>query len=145
MDSAGLGVSLPVPDDVSNEALFKVLVRKVRNPQEFLPVTDVTATDITLASGREGVAREMTLGGRKIFEDIYWDEGTLAVHFVDTGDARGTEIVNQILVDETGGRSLGFWKANVETGERLPWDVPKSAASRAIQGCIDKARDAGSA
>ena len=63
--------------------------------------------------------REMSLGTRRIVENIYYDESTFCVRFVVyPDDGTHTEHVNIITFAENGKRSLEFFARNSETLER---------------------------
>lgn len=117
--AAGLGIALEIPDEISTEKVWQVLLIKIKQPNLFLPVTDVVTR--TSDDGL-GTYREMSLGPNRIIENIYADESLLEVNFNVTNDPE--EHVNIITIDKSGKRMLEFYKRNSETKERVFWTVP---------------------
>lgn len=115
----------------------KVLTHKVLHPDHYLPVTDV----ITRPSddGR-GTYREMSLGPRRIIENIYCDEAALEVLFVVV-DAP-TEHVNVITTDAQGKRLLEFYLRDKVSKLRVPWPAPKAVALGGISKVLAAAASA---
>lgn len=130
----GLGVSQTIAEDISTEQVWKALLIKIKEPNLFLPVTDV----ITRPSedGR-GTYREMSLGPNRIIENIYADEALLEVKFVVENDI--VEHVN-IIHTNNGVRTLEFYKRHSQTGERVQWDAPKQVGLGGIEKVLEKAR-----
>lgn len=100
----GGGAVLVIPDDVTTEKVWKALVLKITRPDIFVP-----ATDLILRTNVDGSTyREMTVGGKRMIENVYIDEAKLEIRaeIVDGED----EYVNCIVVDETGDRYIELYK-----------------------------------
>ncbi len=116
---AGHGVSQEIPDEITTESVWKVLLIKIKEPNLILPVTDVSWR---ISDDGLGIYREMSSGPRRVRENIYSDENMHEVIFklIDEPD----EIVNLISTHpETGKRSLEFFRRNSTTKERVHWAV----------------------
>ena len=113
-----------------------MLVDKVQHPDSYLPVTDVVARPS--ADGR-GTYREMSLGARRIIENIYEDEAALLVRFVVVDAA--TEHVNEITTDAAGVRRLEFYLRDSATRARVHWNAPMAAALGGIAKVLAKAAE----
>ena len=137
VELVGLGASTVIPEEISIEQVWKVLLIKIQQPNLFLPVTDVVTRP---SDDGKGTYREMSLGpNRRISENIYFDESKLEVKFVVADDI--IEHVNIIHTNATNGeRTLEFYKRHSQTGERTPWDVPKSVCLTAQARMFEIAR-----
>ena len=133
---AGMGVGMEIPENISSEKIWQILLIKITQPNLFLPVTDVISRP-----GDDGRStyREMSMGPNRIIENIYTDESIFEVNFdVVTDD---TEIVNVILTDTaTGKRTLEFYKRSSSTKERLHWAVPAKIGRAACDKIFEMAR-----
>ncbi len=132
---AGLGKGLEIPDDISNEKVWQVLLIKIQQPSLFLPVTDVVTRP---SDDGAGTYREMSMGPNRITENIYTDESIYEVNFSVANDEN--DHVNIILTDATGKRTLEFYKRNSTTKERVPWTVPAHVALGGITKVLEMAR-----
>jgi hypothetical protein len=131
-----LGAGMEIPEDIATDKVWAVLLVKIKQPNLFLPVTDVVTRP---CEDGVGTYREMSMGPTRIIEHIYYDENILEVNFNVTNDE--DEHVNIILVDkDTGKRTLEFFKRNSTTKERVQWDVPKHIALAGIVKIFDMAR-----
>ncbi len=130
----GLGVSQPIAEDISTEQVWKALLIKIKEPNLFLPVTDVVTRP---SDDGRGTYREMNVGPNRIIENIYADEALLEVKFVVKDDI--IEHVN-IVHTNNGVRTLEFYKRHSQTGERVQWDAPKRLALGGIEKVLEKAR-----
>jgi hypothetical protein len=108
----------------------------VQHPASYLPVTDVVTRPS--ADGR-GTYREMSLGARRIIENIYEDEAALTVRFVVVDAA--TEHVNEITTDAAGVRRLEFFVRDTATRARVHWAAPKAVALGGIAKVLAKAAE----
>jgi hypothetical protein len=109
-----------------------VLVHKVQHPEHYLPVTDVLARP---SDDGKGTYREMSLGPRRIIENIYCDESKLV------GVDAPSEHVN-LITDAHGVRRLEFFLRDKATKERVPWEVPKAVAVGGIAKVLAAAKAA---
>lgn len=143
-ESAGQGISIRIEDGVSNDDVWEVLLNKIQNPDLFLPVVDVVKR---VSDDGNGTYREMTTAfqvahgmpsERRIIENIYADKDRLEVRFRHVDDEN--EVVNAILVDETGQRRLEYFLRNAASRERVHWAAPKKVGLGGIQSVLDKAR-----
>ena len=135
IEEAGLGAAKEIPEDVSNEKVWQALLIKIKQPNLFLPVSDIVTRP---SDDAIGTYREMSLGPRRIIENIYTDDSIFEVKFVVTNDP--TEHVNIIHTDaSTGKRTLEFYLRDKTTKERLLWHVPKHVALGGIQKVIEMA------
>ncbi len=84
----------------------------------------------------------MSLGPRRIIEDIYWVPELLEVQFKVVNSPN--EHINAITteVDESGVeiRKLEFFYRVKETKERIHWEAPKDVALGGIMKVIEMAR-----
>ena len=136
VELVGLGAGTTIPEEITTEQVWKVLLLKIEQPNLFLPVTGVITRP---TDDGKGTYREMSMGPHTICENIYTDESKLEVKFVVTDDI--IEHVNIIHTNATSGeRTLEFYKRHSQTGERTPWEVPKSACLDAIAKVLDYAR-----
>ena len=126
-EEAGLGAAQEIPPSTRTSDVWAVLEQKVQRPDLFLPVTDVVARP---SDDGRGTYREMTLGERRIVENIYCDAAKHEVLFVVVDAA--TEHVNLITTDAEGVRRLEFFLRDKATLERAPWHVPKAVAMGGI-------------
>jgi hypothetical protein len=133
---AGLGIKMEIPDDISTEKVWEVLLIKIKQPNLFLPVTDVVTR---VSDDGLGTYREMSMGPNRIVENIYADESKLEVSFVVIDDP--TDHVNIIHTDAvTGTRTLEFYKRNTKTQERVHWSVPAKIGLTGMEKIFDMAR-----
>lgn len=137
VELAGLGAAMDIDADISTPAVWKVLVHKTLHPDAYLPVTDVFTRP---SDDGKGTYREMSLGPRRIIENIYCDEAALEVLFVVV-DAP-TEHVNVITTGADGARRLEFFLRDKATRERVPWEAPKAVALGGIAKVLAAARAA---
>ena len=131
----GLGAGMEIPEEISTDKVWAVLLIKIKQPNLFLPVTDVVTRPIEGG----GTYREMSMGPSRIIENIYYDESILEVNFNVTNDQN--EHVNTILVDNNGKRTLEFFKRNSVTKERVEWAVPKQTVLTGMVKIFDMARN----
>ena len=133
----GLGAWLPIEDDLSNDDVWKVLLEKIRNPQLFLPVTDVISRP---SDDGLGIYREMTIPSMnaRMIENIYADESILEVKFIRTDTP--LEHVN-IITNENGVRKLEFFQRDSVSKERVSWNVAKDMALGGISKVLNRARE----
>ncbi len=136
IEEAGLGVNLEIPTEISNEKLWDALIIKIEKPQLMLPVTDVIHR---VSDDGVGTYREMSVGPKRMIENIYSDKLIWEVVFKSvTGD---TEIVNIINTNTaTGVRNLEFFMRDSITKERIHWAAPKSLGLGGIQKTLELAR-----
>lgn len=133
---AGMGIAMDIPDDITTEKVWQVLLVKIKQPNLFLPVTDVVTR---VSDDGVGTYREMSLGPNRITENIYYDETILEVNFIVANDPN--EHVNIIVVDkDTGKRTLEFYKRNSDTKERVHWAVPAKTGLAGMGKIFDMAR-----
>lgn len=135
-EEVGLGVAMEIPDEISTEKVWEVLLIKIKQPNLFLPVTDVVTRP---SDDGLGIYREMSIGPNRITENIYANEALHEVVFNVIND--DTEHVNIIMPNqETGGRTLEFFKrltSNKE--ERVHWNAPKKLALGGIAKVLEMA------
>ena len=137
-EQVGFGFLMEVPGDVSTEKLWEVMLTKIKQPELFLPVTDVVwrPTD----DGR-AIYREMSMGPHRMIEDIFSDNSKFEVIFVVTNASEMEDHINVINIDATTGvRSLEFYKRHSETKERTWWAPPKKMVEVAMNKMFDMAR-----
>ena len=137
-EQVGFGFSMEVPGDVSTEKLWEVMLIKIKQPELFLPVTDVVwrPTD----DGR-AIYREMSMGPHRMIEDIFSDSTKFEVNFVVTNASEPEDHINVINIDAaTGVRSLEFYKRHSETKGRTWWAPPKKMVEVAMNKMFDMAR-----
>jgi hypothetical protein len=132
----GLGASQVIENDITTENVWQVLQIKIKEPNLFLPVSDVVHRP---SDDGLGIYREMSIGPKRVKENIYADERNLEVKFVVINE--NNEHVNKIHIDpETGVRTLEFYKRDSTTKERIHWSAPKKIAVEGIQNCLEMAR-----
>ncbi len=132
VEQVGLGAGIPIPDDITTDAVWEILIDKISHPYRYLPVTDV----ITRPSDDGiGTYREMSLGPRRIIENIY--HKPYEVKFCVTNDE--SEHVNVIHI-EPNNRSVEFYLRNTKTLERMHWSAPKPMVLAAITKIYEAAR-----
>ena len=137
-EAVGLGASMQIEATLPSEAVWAVLLRKIREPSLFLPVKDVLTRP---SHDGVGTYREMTMtsSGARMIENIYTTEALYEVRFVVVDDPH--EHVNIISTDPaTGERKLEFYKRVAATKERIPWAVPMAVALGGIKAVLDMAR-----
>ena len=138
-ETVGLGASIEIDATLPSEAVWTVLLRKVREPSLFLPVQDVLTRP---SQDGAGTYREMTMtsSGARMIENIYTRGAPLyEVRFVVVDDPH--EHVNIITTDAaTGTRRLEFYKRVAVTKERVPWAVPMAVALGGIKAVLNMAR-----
>lgn len=133
---AGMGIKMEIPEDIPTENVWKVLLIKIKQPDLFLPVTDVVTRP---SDDGRGTYREMSMGANRIIENIYTDESIYEVNFSVENDE--TDHVNIILTDPTTGkRTLEFYKRNSATKERVFWAGPAAIGLGGIRKVLDMAR-----
>lgn len=136
VEQVGLGVAATIPTDVTTKQVWQALVIKIKQPNLFLPATDIFTRP---SDDGKGTYREMSVGPARILENIYADESLLEVKFIVTDDV--IEHVNIIHTDATTGeRTLEFYKRHSLTGERVFWDVPKQGGLGAINKVLEYAK-----
>lgn len=134
VEPVGLGVSQNIAEDISTAQVWKALLIKIKEPNLFLPVSDVTTRP---SDDGRGTYREMSIGPNRMIENIYADEALLEVKFVVEGDV--IEHVN-IIHAKDGVRTLEFYKRHSQTGERVHWDAPKRLALGGVEKVLEMAR-----
>ncbi len=137
IEEAGLGIAKDIPDDISNEKLWQVLLIKIKQPNLFLPVGDVVTR---VSDDGLGIYREMTLlsTGSKIIENIYTNDSILEVSFSVVNDP--TDHVNIIHTDANGRRTLEFYKRSTSTKERVHWAGPAKIGLAGMVKMFEMAR-----
>lgn len=131
----GLGIAMPIPDDITSEQVWKALLIKIKQPDLFLPVSEVVTRP---SDDGVGTYREMSMGNTRIIENIYTNESIFEVNFSVISDP--TDHVNVILTDPAGRRTLEFYKRNTESKERVHWTVPATVAMGGINKVLEMAR-----
>lgn len=136
-EAVGMGVSMEIPEEIPTAKVWEALLIKIKQPNLFLPVTDVVTRP---SDDGLGVYREMSIGPKRIFENIYANEELLEVVFNVIDD--DNEHVNIILVEEgTGRRTLEFYKRlSSNKNERVHWDAPKKIGLGGVAKVLEMAR-----
>eukprot|EP01088_Endostelium_zonatum_P009293 TRINITY_DN2248_c0_g1_i1.p1 TRINITY_DN2248_c0_g1~~TRINITY_DN2248_c0_g1_i1.p1 ORF type:complete len:137 (+),score=41.25 TRINITY_DN2248_c0_g1_i1:136-546(+) len=123
----GLGVTVAIGKDVDQGKIWASMVDKIYHPDKFLPVSNVKSED------KDGyVYREMTARGEVIKENIYSNEVTGEIAFVDVGNG---ETVYNVYHKSEG--TIEYWRSKSRGGERIFWEAPASAIRGAIQKTVD--------
>jgi hypothetical protein len=123
VEIVGLGVQSPIPIQAPAERVWEVMIDKVYNTGNYLPVTDVKTKDIIPG---QHVYREMTLNGKIIKENIYLDKSHYEIRFAVVGE---DQIHINHYYPDTG--ILEYWQENGK-GERILWEAPKASGLAAI-------------
>ena len=141
MEVTGLGAGIDIDELVTTDAVWKVLLLKIEQPQLFLPVTDVIYRK---SDDGLGTYREMTVNAngatKRMLENIYSDYGVLEVVFrvIDSN----LEHVNTIRNNpDTGKRMLEFYQRSISTKERISWEVPRELALGGIRKVLVRAAE----
>ena len=136
-DEAGMGCSMDIPVYIPTEKVVEILKHKILYPNDYLPVTDITTR---VSEDGLGTYREMSLGERRIIENIYYDEVKYEVRFETFPSTPPfLEHVNIITFGSNGERALEFYARNAKTLERVHWHAPKSVALGGIKNVLLKA------
>lgn len=120
----GFGVQSTTPIKASPERVWKAMVDKMYNTSKYLPVTDVKITD---KDHEKEVYREMTLNGKVLRENIYFDKSRFQIRV----DLLDDDIVHFNVYDPDTGL-LEYWEAD-KNGERRSWNAPKQVVLAAMQ------------
>jgi hypothetical protein len=135
VEMAGMGVAMEIPEAIATDKVWEVLLIKIKQPDLFLPVSDVLTRP---SDDGLGTYREMSAGPNKtrVFENIYADESIHEVKFRVAND--DAEHVNVILCKD-GVRTLEFYKRLSSDKEKVHWAVPGKMALGGIQKVLDMA------
>jgi hypothetical protein len=142
VEMAGMGVAMEIPEAIATDKVWEVLLIKIKQPDLFLPVSDVLTRP---SDDGLGTYREMTAPNKtRVFENIYADESIHEVKFRVADDA--AEHVNVIVTKDgcnggAGVRTLEFYKRlSTSEGEvKVHWAVPGKMALGGIQKVLDMA------
>ncbi len=136
-EEAGMGIAMDIPDDISTDKVWQVLLIKIKQPNLFLGVGDVMTRP---SDDGLGIYREMTIlsNGARIVENIYFDEAIHEVNFSVINDP--TDHVNIIHTDANGKRTLEFYKRNTSTKERVHWNGPAKMGLAGMVKIFEMAR-----
>mmetsp|Transcript_29791 Transcript_29791/g.91404 ORF Transcript_29791/g.91404 Transcript_29791/m.91404 type:complete len:218 (+) Transcript_29791:1953-2606(+) len=148
IDLVGLGYCSEPITGVSEDALWDAMVEKIKRPDKFLPVTEVSTVDKQSQSG-PFVRRSMKfigpgpLNGTAITENIYQDKSTGEIRFVilDASDKEtDDEIVNAMHRNPI---RIEYFKRTVHKKERVHFKAPTAGVVKSIATTVEMAKVAG--
>jgi len=127
---------MEIDSSMATEKMWEVLLIKIKQPNLFLPATDVVHRP---SDDHLGTYVEFTIRDQRVKVNVYVDEANLEAKFIDAEDH--AEIVHKIHVNpETDSRSLEFYRRDSATKERMHWQAPKKTVLDALQKCLDMAK-----
>ena len=140
-EEVGLGVSSGPIENVTPDFLAKIwkhMVVKIKQPNLFLPVTNVKTED---CDGYVKRSMELKTNGDVLKENIYseFDGETGEIRFVVLKDGKETdnEIINALYKDPP---RIEYFQRSISSGERVHFGVPKHLVLEAISKTIEFAR-----
>jgi len=141
----GMGYTSEPISGLNEDALWDAMVAKIKSPEKFLPVGEVTTKDMTTTAGPY-VWRTMTFMGRGpmqgnvIVENIYTDRRAGELRFVlldADGNETDSEVINALIESPT---RIRYYKRTITTQQSMNFPAPRAGVAAAIAKTVELAK-----
>merc|ERR1719197_1149750 len=138
--SVGLGIHSEEITEVSHDAMWRAMIEAIREPERFMPVSDVSFKAVTGTGGKPCVQRTMTASGKTFTENIYEDEASCEIVYRKLDASGNEQPIERVVALRTHPMQVEFHCRNMKDGFRVNWEVPKTVALGAVAAYCKEAK-----